>query len=257
MAPGLWQGELGGTFLIGDGTDYQFTPQFKGLGLPEVESDDTPMGDYDGQAAGPDRYLSQFLMMPVDIRKASPTLANQSFRTLKKQWKRRSSTTTFDLYFPGFPSDQPLRWYGRPRSLEDDYQHIAKGYIPVLLEFVALDPFAYGAEVVTVDAATPCVVVNGGDDRTRRFTIEVTGNGGVPVITSTTDGAKSLPFAQALGGGVVATLDFLEHELTIAGNDEYDYLSPGHQWFELLEGSNSITFTGCSQIEVTHREVYY
>lgn len=254
-----WTADLAGTFVIGAGTDYIVSRNvFTGLGIPDVRDQDLPRGDFDGDEAGFDSLPPRRLSFPVEIVEATPAAANQSLSALKAAWAaHRRSDTYLDLHLPGGPSSSGvLRFYGRPREVAVDLSELHAGHIEAKPAFHALDPYGYGPEETVSDSSSPAAVTSAGDVPTDRFTIEIVGDGGTPVITSTTDDDSTVSFAVPLAAAAVAVLDFRGHSVTVDGNDAYDQLAAGPRWFRLLPGANSITFTGCASVEIVHEPAY-
>lgn len=242
--------------IFGDGTAYPFVREggIQGLGNPDIREFDTPRGDRDGDVGGLDRNTPRILRFALELDQHATFMAD--LRALKAAW-RSTTDTTLDIRHPLFDStDNILRFYGRPRTLEANVDTVdLNGFIPVLATYKCLDPFGYGAEETVSDASSPASVTSDGDVPTDRFTIEVTGNGGTPVITSTTDEASAVVFNTTLAGAAVAVLDFRAHSMTVGGTPAYQ-LAAGSRWFRLLPGANTLTFTGCASIEVVHRPAF-
>lgn len=256
MAPPLWGAELDETFTVGPGTIYRLAKdRLIGIGLPEPRIGDGERGDLPGDIGGVDVARRRRIPLPLHIV-GTQTAALAALAALKRAWAPRPQDVTLDLYIPGQPStDGRLRFYGRPRGVEVDLARIAGGWARAMAIFDALDPFGYGPEETVADAASPASVTSLGDMPTDRFTIEIVGNGGTPVITSATDDAATVAFAEPLANGAVAILDVRTRSVTVDGLEVYP-LAAAARWFRLLPGNNSITFTGCASVEITHRPAY-
>lgn len=256
---GDWQVELR-SVLIGDGTDYAVIrdPGPRGLlGTPSVRSSDVDlMGD--GAAAGADRYSSRIITIPVDVWGGDPETTNERVRTLLSAWRRSSTDTTLDVRLPGQP-EEVLRYFGRARGGSETAWTLLSGHHGVLLAFAALDPFAYGAEVVSsTDSSSPLTIAAAdmGDAGTvtDRATLTVVGSGAKPTITNTATGGV-IAFAVNVTGTYV--IDLHDQLTTKSGVNKDAEVTASSDWFGLAGGiDNVITFTGCTSIQVTHRPAY-
>lgn len=227
----------------------------QGFGNPEIRDSDQARGSRDGDAGGLDRHTARILRFALELDEDDGPLKSQ-LRPLKAAWRASAGDTTLDVLDPLFDtSDNILRWYGRPRMLEADTNVSDFGLIPVVFSFKCLDPFGYGAPETVTDSSSPASVTNSGDVASDRFTIAITGNGGTPVVTNTTDEAAAVAFNTTLAGGAVAVLNFRTHTMTVGGTATY-LLAPGSTWFRLLAGANTLTFSGCASIEVVHRPAF-
>lgn len=237
--------------IIGDGTPYDWM-SVDGLGTPDVRSFDTVRGSRDGDTGGADRSEARVIRFGLEVVDDGTFAAD--FRLLKQAWRTTTTDTTLDVKHPAFQStDNILRFYGRPRGLSADILQWHNGVSLVTASFKCLDPFGYGAAETVTDSSSPASVTNNGDVPSDRFTITITGNGGTPIITSTTDEAAAVVFNTTLAG--TAVLDFRAHTMTVGGTAVYQ-LAAGSRWFRLLAGANTLTFSGCASIEVVHRPAY-
>lgn len=246
--------------IFGVGTSYRLSRNrgsMQGLGLADVRTRDQDRGDYPGEVGGIDLPRKRTIRFPIDILASSASSSYAALRDLKQAWQPQASDTTLDLKLPWFESTSNiLRFYGRPRSLDADFRLADKRLIPCLASFDALDPYGYGAEETVTDSSSPASVTNSGDVASDRFTITITGNGGTPVLTSTTDDNSVISWGTTLANLATAVLDFRTHTVTVGGNDAYDQLAAGPEWFRLRPGANTLTFTGCTSIEVDHRPAF-
>lgn len=235
--------------------------QIGGLGNPDVAGVDSKFAGRDGSFGGFESALPRILTFPVGMS-APDELFDRAAREahawgLQKPWLSAWRYSSDDLELTlqvdnRFGVSGPVSVFGRPRVAALDDSGIAHGVVAGLAEFHALDPWFYGpARVDATDSVSPAVVVADGDVDTRRFTITVTGNGGTPSITHVQQG-RTITWDSTLAGAAVVVLDFLTTTAeTPAGFDVYPFAVD--QWFTLSPGSNTITFTGCASVQVTHR----
>lgn len=255
MPVAVHQAEIDGELVLGPGTDYIIGRAINGVGNPPVRDVDTRRGNLDGDVGGTDTHGRRLIALPVLIRAAGDggVAASTALGVLKRAWRRRATDVPLDLWLPSWAAGR--RFYGRPGDLDVDYSLVATGNIDALATFRALDPFGYGAAETVTDSSSPATVTNSGDVPSDRFTVAITGNGGTPAVTNTTDEAAAVVFNTALAGGAVAVLNFRTHTMTVNGTATY-LLAPGSRWFRLLAGANTLTFSGCASIEVVHRPAF-
>lgn len=255
--------------LQGAGTPYELLAGgVGGLGNPRGRHADVPFQGRDGAWFGDEDYDTRTLVFPTGLSApqevVEPTDREAAARALLRPWKQawRVSSTDLELRLldvDGIYDDgiEEVSFFGRPRLDENalDLSGIHGGVVAGLAEFVAGDAFAYGPARTDTEvlAASPLVMPVAGDVPTRRFTITVTGNGGTPTVTSTTE-AKSMVWSSVLALGQTVILDFRTTTAVQAGVDVYPFATD--EWFRLLPGANVLTFSGCAQIAVTHRGAY-
>jgi hypothetical protein len=247
------------SILIGAGTDYIVlsNPGPAGLlGTPPVRVDDVDLLQ-DGASGGRDLYSSRIITVPVAV-KGTQVQANQRLRALSSAWRRSSDTVAMDVRVPGQP-ETVLRYFGRCRGAAEQGWNLRVGYHAMLLAFTALDPFAYGAEVVSAtDSASPLTIAAAalGDPGTStdRAVLTILAAGGRPTVTNEATGGV-ISFAQNVTG--TYTLD-LHDQITTAGSVNRDsQVGSSSDWFALAGGiDNVLTFTGATSIQVTHRPAY-
>lgn len=255
MVLAQWQGEIRGT-TFGAGTDYQNDePGWTGLGIPAPRTFDQPRGDLDGDVGGDDVLPRRVMNFPLEISADSSSAAMVLLQAFKAAWRPSPTDVALDLCVPGFaPSDETLRFYGRPRGLTDDLAMLKSGTIRLFAVFEALDPFGYGAEeTVALPAGTPTAVTNDGDATSDRWTLELTRTGSASSIENDED---SEPGLSLVAGSSTLDLDGRARTILDAGNDAYGQLSPGSGWPILVAGTNTLTVTGASA-SLTFRPAYH
>lgn len=248
----------------GDGSEYTLlSDQIEGLDLPDVRAVDSPFQGRDGAHGAADDADVRTLRFPTGLAAPDEMIEGREAHALGllRQWKRAWAPSTTDLELvlqvDGLWTPDTVSVFGRPRVRAGsvDLRGAFGGVVAAVAEFVALDPWFYGPARIDTEllAASPLVMPVDGDVPTRRFTIAVAGNGGTPSVSSTTEG-KAITWGSTLALGQTVTLDFLTTTAKQAGVDVYPFTVD--QWFRLLPGSNTLTFSGCASISVTHRPAY-
>lgn len=253
-----WQVEVG-ALVLGAGTAYEIDDAaggIGGLGLAGIRSYDAPRGDRDGEVAVDDVYEARLLTIPVVAVGDGPAAASALVTELRAAWAAQAGEVTLDLRLPGQP-ETALRFYGRPRGLQEDQRLLRSGVVRALATFRALDPLRYGAAVTTA-ALTPGTtpVVNAGDASTERVTITLVGSGGTPSITNAADDSGAIAWAAPLANGVTRTIDLRARTVVSGGTDRYGEVAPSSRWFRLRAGSNPITVAGCTSATLTYRPAW-
>lgn len=253
---------LNGVTIGGCGTDFVISESnVVGLGIPDVKALDLDLQSAHGNTASRDFLAQRTLGIPIIIyRKNDPTAAMAALRTLKTAWQPTNSGNNDDLLTvvaDGIgPTNGTLSFFGRPRGgLEADLNRHHSGLINVFASFACLDPLGYGNTEST--SGTSLNINNVGDATTDRITLTVTGNGGTPVITNTTDDGRAIRFGTTLAGAATRQIDVRNKTVLNGSLDTYSELSPTNQWFDLLPGVNSVTVTGASSINITWRPAWF
>ena len=246
-----WQGELGG-LTFGAGTLYELTGPVGGLGTPAPRTSDVDRGAHPGEVSGLDVLPRRVLTVPFGVNATTATQAMGLVQALKEAWAESALVdVAFSLQLPGMTA---RRWYGRPRGIDLELDSLSEGWVEALGTFEALDPYAYGDPVVVPLTTTSTVVTNPGDAPTDRFTIEITGAGGTPVLTNSGADA-SIRWAAALTG--TRNIDLRARTVaTTGGADKYSELSPSNEWWDLQAGGNTITRSDISAASITLEPAY-
>lgn len=249
-----WTGAVNGV-TFGQGTNYRWRPTgFSGLALPGFRTTDMSRGpQVAGVSSSFDTIDGRLLVFPITIGRATATLTQQNFQTLKAAFKPSTSDTTLDLRVPGMPETQMLA-YGRPRGISDEQWEPHGRTMSCVASFLCTDPFFYGAAAaISADSSSPIPIVNAGDASTRRCTLTVVGSGGTPVITNPNVG--HITFSGALSG--TATIDLDAQTVTVASASREDLVDPSSTWFTIAAGTNNVTFTGCTSVASSTRPAYH
>ncbi|MEU9775295.1 hypothetical protein [Streptomyces sp. NPDC047968] len=138
-----WQMELAGV-LLGTGTDIP-VGEVEGLGVPELRTQDVENPAGDGAFAGVDLYGPRTVRIEAGIR--TPGDPGRALDLLAQL--QRAADTPAVRQTPGAETVLRVRWPGRPtRRLTGRLRRVeatstakaANGWIPLDVEFVALDP---------------------------------------------------------------------------------------------------------------------
>lgn len=246
---------------IGDDTDVTMIPPGPTglLGSAPVRSTDVDLAA-DGASGGIDRYGARLVTIPTRVRGIDSEQVNERIRRVSTAWRRGGSADVeMEVSFPGQPEEW-LSYFGRCRGAQDQGWNLALHFHAMMLTFAALDPFAYGAEVVSAtDSSSPLTIAAAtlGDvgTVTDRATLTVVAPGGsAPVITNTTTGGV-IAFASSVTGTYV--LDLRDQITTKADINRDGDVAASSSWFALEGGvDNVLTFTGATSIQLTHRPAY-
>lgn len=252
---------LNGSVIGGCGQDY-ILPESNvlGLGIPDVKPLDLDVPIQHGAAAARDYLTTRTLGIPILIyRKDDPSAAMAAARSLKTSWQPTKNSyedvLTIESASIG-PSNDIMTFFGRPRGgLDLDFEFHHKGLIRGYGSFLCLDPLGYGDE--ENDSGTNLSILNSGDATTDRIEIVLTGNGGTPTITNANDDNRAIKFGTFLANGATRQIDVRSKTVMNGSTDAYSNLSPTNQWFDLVPGTNSITVTGASSIDITWRSAWF
>lgn len=257
--------ELNGLTIDGadeDATYVLLADSISGLGLPETRVADLERADDHGSVAGQDFAQPRALRIPVAINTPEdPRAAWAALRALKVAWRPTGPTDdVLAIYAPGIgPSDDTLRFHGRPRTaLDVNLRMVHAGIIYALATFMALDPIGYGPAEADSGSGT-FSVTNAGDARTERATIVITGNGGTPAIANATDGGGNVLFTQALPAAATWTIDLKARTVVdSAGDDVFPgNVAPSSLWFGLQPGANQLTLTGAASAALSFQSGWW
>lgn len=227
---------------------YHYTipmPGITGLGINDVKSNAHDRLDRHGVIAGPDYLSERSIGIPVIIHhRDDPKTAMQALTNLKSKWGPGGANDILSVTIDGIgPSDDTLRYWGRPRNAVDvDLQFLYTGTINLILSFVALDPIGYGPEQSASLSSGANTVTNPGSAPTDRAIITLRGDGGIPKITNNSRGDRMIAWRSVLGSGVTRIIDLRHQTVTdSSGQDKFSEISPTSHWFDLREGSNTLT----------------
>lgn len=241
--------------LLGNSTRFTVGKDIKGIfGVPQIRVKDLEFSVMDGSTGGIDTYSPRVITIPVTVWHSSPAQARENMQEIIDKWQvLRAGVTALDIRIPGTP-ETTMRFYGRPRDIAEAEVFIAAGYYKLELTFDALDPLAYGdAITVANDTSTPLTVINNGNFNSKRCVIRVHGSGSIPLITNASDpDGGFITFTEAVNLGSYYDIDL--YNMTVVSNlggKKDQEVTIGSLWLEILKGSNDISFSGCTSIEIT------
>lgn len=289
-----YQYDLGGV-LIGTGTGVNVI-ETTGLGRPPVREADVDQPSMDGQFAGPDYWAARQVQFDAAIVAAGDAQAcHDKIAELQAVTDAAAvrliggQGLTLRVKRPGRPVKQLT---GRVRKLDPEYKDVAKGYVPLDIEFIAHDPTWYadsesttelplgwltgggfaapvGAPIYvqdgTVAADRPGWVTNNGDADAWPI-IRITGPCATVTITHVASGrALSLPTLN-LATGRWIEIDTRPGHRTVTwdnGGNASTYLSPSSRidLFSIPPGTSEMRWTAfdntnSARLRLTWRDAY-
>lgn len=126
--------------LIGAGTSYPFGKAgISGIGVPNIKSADTPLGNQDGAYGAADYRDVRTIICHIEIVGADADAVMTLFGVLRSAWQPTLADIEFHLQLPAIGH---VFYNGRPRGLEEDLTDVWDGHISCIGTFVALDPQA-------------------------------------------------------------------------------------------------------------------
>lgn len=232
----------------------------RGLASPRLQQARLRRGDRSGQTAGREEADMRILMLPIVISVGHPSptpeaLVLAAASDLQRAWRgTEGDDEELNLNIADWPTDAGLTFFGRPMGVHDlDIDLSDVGAATCMLQFDALDPWGYGVEVDgDVEASSPFTVELDGMADIDRFVVTIVGNDNPVLLTSTTDQGRFIALS-VLATGETAVLDFRARTVEVNGDDAFSRVQPGSLWFELLVGTNNLTFSGCASVQVSHR----
>lgn len=240
---------------MGPGTDY-VVRSVQGLGMPETRAERFERGDLEGEVGGNDVLQSRSLSLAVVVKGTSPSNTWANFQALMAAWKPAGTVdTSLTVGLPGIGTFG-RKFYGRPGNARDDgLVNLGTKFVNVLLTYQALDPLGYG-EPDSVNTQTGTfIVVNDGTAPTDRVTVTVDAAGTPFTLVNAADENKTI---RAIG------IPSGDHDISLRSRtvtkgvaDAYSILSPTNQWFRLMPGSNSLTLSGATSVDVAWEPAYY
>ena len=257
-----YQHEIGGV-LIGAGTAV-LLGNIEGLGRATVRATDVDPPDQDGTWPGQDYYAARTVRIPAGIR--TPGDAGAALDILASLQAaaddpgvRLQGGAVMDLRLK-LPGRDVRVLHGRLRTLDADLEQVVHGWIPLDLQFVAVDPRFY-ADDLSVVSVPLGQVFGGGFSAPVRAPVRVTSTAGAdarPGWVTNAGTAETWPLLRIDGPCTNPTITHVESGRALTLNTSI----PAGDWIEIdtrptwrtvLRGNGgnaSTTLTGSSRIDL-------
>lgn len=148
MAVADWQFELDGV-TFGAGTDYRVSELT--LPKPEARVFDADAAREDGTSFGRDHLTGLLVTFEIGVVGTGPDGVLDKVATLRRAWYGDATRATSGASVPLVmrrPGRDPVRMFGRPRRFDPaSHADVASGYVPVVCDFQAVDPYLYSDTV--------------------------------------------------------------------------------------------------------------
>lgn len=260
-----YQGELDEAFLFGADTDIRIARDgdrsiVGAVAAPNVRTNDLAFSLADGSAGGFDSYEPRMLTIPLKTTGADTASARERLQPFLDAWQPpRTTEIPLDLRLPGQP-EEVLRYFGRPRAVDETRVMWHLNQMRVDAHFDCLDPFGYGAETEAVSYGDELDIDNIGnvaEPLKSRCTLTATAAGGSPPFT-----------IQNLDDPDGLTMTFLElpdvlhidlHGWNLTDDDgtcQDRQLRNDSGWPVLKPGANRFVFDGFTALSAVWRPAY-
>lgn len=170
-------------------------------------------------------------------------------RPLLDVWVPDGTEQTLDYRVPGSP-EQVMRLHGQFLDVLPSGWGLTEGHQRWDLDFLATDPFAYGA-AQNQSGTSPQAITVAGNQPTRRATIALTGNGSTAVLT-----IGSAVVRVTITNTETWTVDLLNWRVLDASGDVAAETLVDSEWPTLGPGATTITCTNVTDIDVTWRPAW-
>lgn len=257
--------------LMGSGTPWVVTG-IEGLwSMPEIASDDEDNPSGHGQYPGEDFMRGRSQVLSVTGSFDSGLLAEQGLAAIAKAFKPRTDPADEIPFVWQRPGQVKKCVFCRPRKREftTDYD-MAHGMCDGSVMVYATDPNIYSLAVHQQDLLLPAGVagasaefVNAGDWDECYPMFTLTGAGSNPRFANADDANRQVRIDVVMAAGDVLVVDAhpQRRTVTLNGVDRYDLVRNDNQWWRLLEGSNTVTFsrtatTGDQTLTVAWRDTW-
>lgn len=268
-----WQLELNGV-RMGAETAYRMRSTPEGLGMPSMRTNDLPWLSVDGAYGAGDYLQPRLVRAQLAVMGSSPANAEQLARTLVGAWRPSRSDVTLHVRLAG---SDAYRLTGRPRRCELDMSTLASSLVTAAVEFAALDPYLYAADVsggtiqlgsgsttpgvipnLTFDleyqpAGTPSpgvVYANNAGSAPTYPSVTFTGPVDTPRLENRTTG-QTLELNTTLVGGDQLVVNNAARTVTLNGTSALQLLDTASQWLELAPGANEVAYRSADATPTT------
>lgn len=236
--------------LMGANTPY-LIEGLEGLwDMPDIRTSDMERIDSHGDVGGEDFMASRKLIATIKAYADTQTVMETNLATMAKAFQPRSGELQLVWQRPG-QVKKYINARPRRRSFPTSYE-MAHGLSAGTVELYAPDPTIYAlagktASVVLAagdPGASTVVATNAGDWEVWPV-LTVTGAGTNPRIANNTDSGKTVRIDVSMGAGdtLVINTHPSSRTVTLNGTDRYDLVRSDNQWWRLLAGANTISFS--------------
>lgn len=261
-----YQYEFNG-LLMGSGTPYTVTG-LEGLwALPEIRTADIERNDGHGDVPGEDLMGPRIMEAEITVTADTQTLMETHMLNIARAMRVRQDDIPLVWLRPGQAKKQ-VNCRPRRRSFPSKYE-MARGIAEGMVQLYCPDPLIYAnlekTLQITLPAATAsgsAVWANNGDFETwPKFTLQGAGSNPRFANQQAANRQVRIDLVMASGDTLVVDTHPLRRTVALNGVDRYDLVRIDNQWWELLEGNNTITFsrtatTGSQTLTVAARDTW-
>ena len=251
--------------LLGPGTPYMML-ELQGLDIPLVRYTDFDLPADDGsffpvQDSLDTRKVNGKFLIEANLGAASAMAIDNLVRVVRP--------ANFLMYCSFLiPGREKLYVAGRPRRLNYDKERLElSGVTPADFQFVAADPTIYSVDQqsigITLDVGenSESLVVFHNGTYLSPPTFSIVGPATDPRLTNVTFNNRQIKVDVVLGAGDTLAIDVLNRTVRLNGVSRYDLVRSDNQWWEVLPGQQTITYsrtgtTGSSPMTMTYRKAF-
>lgn len=259
----LWRSDTD-RLLMGAATNYHFLT-VTGMDMMTLRNTDFErMANHGDVPSGRETMQARTIRMNMAVKGADKAATVLLMDALGKAFRPAPDTLV----------TATIKWYGRdlvlttgrPRRMEWSYDGdwIQGGVLRPTAEFRAFDPIFYdyglSTSIITIGAGSTSSTGGGQNDGNIPVQplLSIAGPTVNPRILNTTDAGKTIRIDVTLAGGDTLLVDVYNRKVLLNGVDRYDLVRSDNQWWSLLPGSNSITYSrtgtsGSSAMTMTWR----
>jgi hypothetical protein len=243
--------------LLGKGTPYTVEEVEGLLGPPNANTNDDDKGYHHGAYMGRHTLGARKVNMKIGVRDA--TAIETRMDELVAAFTPSSARTEYPLTFqrPGKGIRKIMARVTKGAQLTSDWK-LARGYFDgLIIQFVATDPRVYADTAATPVAITLTGVASNSAsvnnsastwDELDTFqgappTITITGPSVNPRIANAAAANRSIKINHNLPSGQNIVIDVAKRIVTVNGVVNYSVIPDDNQWWELMKGTQSITYS--------------
>lgn len=248
------------SLLMGSGTLYVVEEVEGLLGPPNVNANDDDKGYHHGANMGRHTLGSRRIQMKIGIKDVPGSSGIETrIDELVANLTPSSARTEFPLTFqrPGRGIRKVNCRVTRGPQIISDWA-LARGFADgVMIQFVATDPRVYSNTAGTPLVVTLASVASNSDtlnntvgtwDELDTFqgsppVITLTGPALNPRIANAAAANRSIKISHSLPSGQNIVIDVAKRTVTVNGTLNYSVIPDDNQWWEVMKGSQSITYS--------------